>query len=123
VYFEDADIQGVVHHPNYLRFFERARTEFLEALGHTTRELESGGCHLTVYEARVKYRRPARIDDRLEVISQPVLASPYRITFRQAVLRTGEEKPLCEGELEIVCLDDDGELMRVPEWLLGIVTT
>jgi tol-pal system-associated acyl-CoA thioesterase len=121
VYFEDADVQGVVHHPNYLRFCERARSDFLEAHGLTTRALEEARCHLTVYEAALKYRQPARIGDRLEVLSQARLASEYRITFAQAIARLGEPKPLCEATIQIVCLDGGGKLVRIPEPIVGIV--
>ena len=122
MYFEDADVQGVVHHPNYLRFCERARSELLEAHGLTTRALEEGGCHLTVYEVALKYRLPAHIGDRLEIVSEPRLASPFRITFAQAVWRAGETRPICEATIEIVCLDRAGKLMRIPPEIRALVT-
>jgi acyl-CoA thioester hydrolase len=121
IYFEDADVQGVVHHPNYLKFFERGRSEFLEAHGRSTRHLEEGGCHLTVYEVAVKYRGAARIGDRLEVVSRARLASEYRVTFTQAVERAGEPRPLCEATIQLVCLDDAGRLVRIPPAIVALL--
>ncbi|HEY3354752.1 MAG TPA: YbgC/FadM family acyl-CoA thioesterase [Polyangia bacterium] len=120
MYFEDADVQGVVHHPNYLRFCERARSELIESHGLTTRGLEEHGCHLTVYEVTLKYRQPARIGDRLEVVSRPRLASEYRITFAQSVTRADAAKPLCDATIQIVCLDDAGKLVRIPPALAAL---
>ena len=66
VYFEDTDAGGVVYHANYLRFAERARTEWLRSVGLTNPQLKSAfGCQFAVRRCSVDFRRPARLDDLL----------------------------------------------------------
>ena len=73
VYWEDTDGGGVVYYANYLKFMERARTEWLRSLGHQQHEIaEKFGFVFAVREARVNYLKPARLDDDLEVTCVPV---------------------------------------------------
>jgi acyl-CoA thioester hydrolase len=73
VYWEDTDGGGVVYYANYLKFMERARTEWLRSLGHSQAELaEQHGFVFTVVEVKVNYRKPARLDDELLVSCVPV---------------------------------------------------
>src|ERR1044071_1087355 len=68
VYYEDTDASGVVYHAAYLRFFERARTEWLRALGHGQEQLrQSSGLAFTVANMEIAFVKPARLDDELEV--------------------------------------------------------
>jgi acyl-CoA thioester hydrolase len=119
VYLEDTDAQGIVYHASYVRFFERGRSDFLEAMGPGGADLDRGGFGLVVHELRVKYRKPARLGDRLEVISTARLASPYRVTFTQRIERTGEL--LCNGTVEVVCIDGAGELLRIPAAVVALL--
>jgi tol-pal system-associated acyl-CoA thioesterase len=113
VYLEDTDAQGIVYHASYVRFFERGRSDFLESLGGDL----AGAPRLVVHEMRLKYRKPARLGDRLEVVSTARLATPYRVTFTQRVERPGEPGHLCEGTVEVACTDAAGKLVRIPEAL------
>jgi acyl-CoA thioester hydrolase len=115
VYYEDTDAQGIVYHANYLRFMERGRTEYLEAHGGSLAELDRSGRHLAVHEMHVKFIRPARLGDRLEVVSRATPATPFRVTFVQRIERPGDDRPYCEAEIEVVCLDDEGHPARIPE--------
>jgi len=83
--------------------------------------LDRVGFRLVVHELRVKYRKPARLGDRLEVISTARLASPYRVTFTQRIERAGEPQPLCTGTVEVVCIDDAGELLRIPAAVVALL--
>ena len=114
VYLEDTDAQGIVYYANYLRFFERGRSEMLESLGIPMEEVARPDCRLVVYEARVKFRRPACLGDRIEVLTSMLRASEYRLTFRQQIRRPGEEDPLVSGEIDVVAIGQDGTLKEMP---------
>jgi tol-pal system-associated acyl-CoA thioesterase len=116
VYLEDTDAQGIVYYANYLRYFERGRSEFLEYLGTPMDEVARPDCRLVVYEARIKFRRPAYLGDRIEVTTSMLHASEYRLTFKQQVRRQGEADPLVSGEVDIVAIDQSGTLKELPPY-------
>ena len=104
VYWEDTDGGGVVYYANYLKFMERARTEWLRAMGHSQGELaEQFGFVFAVVEVNVNYRRPARLDDELTVTCLPVPEGKASIRFRQVILK-GDET-LADGEVRVACVD------------------
>jgi acyl-CoA thioester hydrolase len=104
VYWEDTDGGGVVYYANYLKFMERARTEWLRALGHSQAELaEEFGFVFAVVEVRVNYRRPARLDDELTVTCLPVPEGRVSLRFKQTVLKG--DQTLADGEVRIACVD------------------
>ncbi|HEX6638281.1 MAG TPA: tol-pal system-associated acyl-CoA thioesterase [Steroidobacteraceae bacterium] len=104
VYWEDTDGGGVVFYANYLKYMERARTEWLRSLGHAQSELaDKYGFVFAVAEVKLDYRRPARLDDALAISCVPVPEGRVSIRFRQ-VVRRGEEV-LVEGEVRVVCVD------------------
>ena len=107
VYYEDTDAGGVVYYANYLRFMERARTEWLRALGHEQdRIAEERGVLFVVRGASLEYRRPARFNDRLEVLSQIGQHSRTSLTFQQTVRLAGPQGAmLCEGTVRVVCVE------------------
>ena len=114
VYLEDTDAQGIVFYANYLRYFERGRSEFLESLGVPMNEVARPDCRLVVYEIRVKFRRPAVLGDRIEVVTSMLRASEYRLTFRQQVRHRGEDEALVRGEVDVVAVNQDGTLRELP---------
>ena len=116
VYLEDTDAQGIVYHANYLRYFERGRCEFLEYLGIPMDEVARPSCRLVVYEVRIKFRRPAFLGDRIEVVTSMLHASEYRLTFKQQIRRQGESDPLVSGEVDIVAIDQTGTLKELPSF-------
>ena len=104
VYWEDTDGGGVVYYANYLRFMERARTEWLRARGHSQAEIaEKLGFVFTVVEVQVNYRKPARLDDELTVTCEPVPEGRASISFRQQVRRG--DTTLAEGSVRVACVD------------------
>ena len=117
VYLEDTDAQGIVYYANYLRYFERGRSEFLETLGIPMNEVARPDCKLVVYEIRMKFRRPASLGDRIEVWTSMRCASEYRITFRQQIRRQGEAEALVSGEVDVVAIGQDGSLKELPAYL------
>jgi acyl-CoA thioester hydrolase len=109
VYWEDTDGGGVVYYANYLKFMERARTEWLRSLGHSQQEIAAQyGFVFAVAEAHVNYRRPARLDDELLVSCEPKPEGRASIRFRQTVSRVEAARDpvlLAEGEVRVVCVD------------------
>jgi acyl-CoA thioester hydrolase len=100
VYWEDTDAGGIVFYANYLKFFERARTEWLRALGigqQTLRE-ETGGMFV-VSETHVKYFQSAKLDDLLRITAQLQTSGRASLTIAQQVWR--EDQLLCEGTIRI----------------------
>lgn len=97
VYWEDTDGGGVVYHASYLRYLERARTEWLRSLGFSQRALAADpGLVFTVVHVSIDYHRPARLDDALTVICEPATAGPASLLFTQQVHR-GESPAGCEA--------------------------
>lgn len=109
VYWEDTDGGGVVYYANYLKFMERARTEWLRAQGHSQQEIaQQYGYVFAVREAHVNYLKPARLDDELLISCVPVPEGKVSIRFRQTIERveTGRANTtLAEGEVRVVCVD------------------
>ena len=116
VYFEDTDFSGIVYHGAYVRFFERGRSDFIRLLGVEHQALARGqhGGHLAfaVRRMTLDFRKPARIDDIIEVRSRLLTLSGVRIAIAQSVVRSGEI--LVEAEVEVVLLNDAGRLSRIP---------
>jgi len=105
VYWEDTDGGGVVYYANYLKFMERARTEWLRSLGHSQMELaEAHGFVFAVAEVKVNYRRPARLDDELLVSCVPVPEGRASMRFKQTVTRA-DGAVMAEGEVRVACVD------------------
>jgi acyl-CoA thioester hydrolase len=106
VYYEDTDSGGVVYYANYLRFMERARTEWIRALGFEQDALaRDPGILFAVRSASLEYLRPARLNDRLEVGVRLRERRRASLVFEQEVSRVGDaEGPLCTGSFRIACL-------------------
>lgn len=104
VYYEDTDGGGVVYHANYLRFLERARTEWLRSLGFAQTELRrAAGVLFVVRGMGLQYRQPARFDDALEVHTELIEAGRSLLRFRQTITR--DATLLVAAEVEVVCVD------------------
>ncbi|ALK92619.1 tol-pal system-associated acyl-CoA thioesterase [Limnohabitans sp. 103DPR2] len=110
IYWEDTDAGGIVFYANYLKFFERARTEWLRSLGIQQQVLkeESGGMFV-VSETQIKYFSPARLDDLLEVTAHTAEAGRASLVLAQQAWLTldGERKLLAEGTIRIGWVDSN----------------
>ena len=117
VFFEDTDTAGIVYHANYLRFFERARSDMLRAAGIDQRAfLDSGGGAYAVSEMDIKWRRPAKLNDDLVVISRVTAVRAASCAIHQRVMR-GEEV-LAEATVVAALLSPQGRPIRQPaEWV------
>jgi acyl-CoA thioester hydrolase len=106
VYWEDTDAGGVVYHANYLRFLERARSEWLRAAGFGQERLRvEDGVVFVVHHMEIAFNAPARLDDELvaTVVAEPPRSASFHV--RQELLRAGAVKPLIEARVRIACLD------------------
>ena len=104
IYYEDTDVGGVVYYANYLKFMERARTEYLRARGfEQDRLMAEDGVMFAVVQAELTFRRAARFNDLLHVSCAVEEHTRTTVRFAQNV-RRGEEL-LCEGRIRAACLD------------------
>jgi acyl-CoA thioester hydrolase len=118
VYYGDTDFTGVVYHGNYLRFFERGRTEFLRAAGVDHRALleRPDPCAFTVTRIAIDFRRAARVDDALEVRTVYRRFRGVRLEVGQRLMRGADL--LAQAEVEVVCITPDGRPRRPPAELV-----
>ena len=109
VYYEDTDAGGVVYHTNYIKYFERARTEWLRSLGFSQLRLAREERVLfSVVSLATEFRRPARLDDTLEVRSSAELSGGASVHFAQEIWRDGAEPELlATGQVRVACIDAD----------------
>ena len=106
VYYEDTDCGGVVYYANYLKFMERARSERLRAMGFEQDRLrDSENILFTVHSIQVDFRRPATFNDALEVTAEISRQRRASLTFAQEIRRVGENDVLCQGHVNIACVD------------------
>ncbi|MBK7116412.1 MAG: tol-pal system-associated acyl-CoA thioesterase [Proteobacteria bacterium] len=104
VYYEDTDAGGVVYHASYLRYLERARTEWLRALGYSQARLkQEESLVFTVVGMTLEFLKPARLDDLLQVRSAVKLAGGASVHFEQQILR--ESEPILAATVRVACLD------------------
>ncbi|HMA11227.1 MAG TPA: tol-pal system-associated acyl-CoA thioesterase [Steroidobacteraceae bacterium] len=104
VYYEDTDAGGVVYHASYLCYLERARTEWLRALGYSQARLkQEESLVFTVVGMRLDFLRPARLDDLLRVRSRVKLSGGASVEFDQEILRDSER--ILAANVRVACLD------------------
>ncbi len=114
VYYEDTDFSGLVYHASYLRFMERGRSDMIRLLGVHHSALATGeGARLAfvVRRMEIDFVRPARIDDVLEIVTEPAKSTAAAITLVQTVTRAGER--LTSARVQIVLIDDTGRPQRL----------
>lgn len=119
IYYEDTDFSGMVYHANYLRYFERGRSDVLRLLGvgHTALAARAEPLAFTVRRIEVDFLKPARIDDGLEVRSEWQAAAGARFGVRQEIYR-GEER-LASALVDVACISLTGRPRRIPPDLLA----
>jgi acyl-CoA thioester hydrolase len=117
VYFEDTDAYGIVYYANYLKFIERARSDFIRAVGaDQAAELRSTGSAYAVVEVDIKYRRPARLGDDLQVVSTVQQVRASSVDIHQRVMRGPEL--LADARVTAAFLDGAGRPRRQPrDWV------
>ena len=117
VYFEDTDAYGIVYYANYLKFMERARSDFIRAVGvDQAAELRATGSAYAVVEVDIKYRRPGRLGDDLQVVSTVEQVRASSVDIHQRVMRGPEL--LTDAKVTAAFLDGAGRPRRQPsDWV------
>lgn len=114
VKFFDTDTMGVVHHSNYIRWFETGRVEFLRELGLTLNEMMDDGILFPLVEVAAKFHAPAKFDDELEIVTTAEALTRAKMKFNYVIRKCGDEKILAEGTSTNV-FTCDGKICRLPE--------
>ncbi len=127
VYYEDTDFTGLVYHANYVRYFERGRSDFLRVIGVGHAELldQDQPMAFVLSQLNIRYLRPARIDDALTVRTVYEAVKGPRLIIGQSITR--REEVLCRAEVEAVCIHLDGRprrptkalIEKIGPWLAG----
>ena len=113
IYYEDTDLTGSVYHANYLRYFERAR-EHAIGVDELVSMYREQGVGFVVYRVDLTFREPAVHGDLLHILSEPRLESDYRIVFKQTARRARDGRDLVTGEVEMVTVDANNDLVPLP---------
>jgi acyl-CoA thioester hydrolase len=112
VRFCETDLMGIVHHANYLQYFEAARVDWLHKRGISYDIWQKNGVHLPVVETRLRYKRPARFDENIEIVCTCAEVTRVTVRFTYRVMR-GEEL-LVEGDTLLACVGPELTLKRIP---------
>src|SRR5437762_9957916 len=115
VRYAETDRMGLLHHANYLIYFEQGRTELLRSQGLSYRDMEDQGFLLVLTRVQVRYRRPIRYDDVVTLRTTVARTTAVKIEHTYQLLRGGDL--LAEGETTLGCIDRDGRPQALPEIL------
>ena len=120
IYWEDTDAGGIVYYANYMKFMERARTEWLRALGFSQKQLaEETGVLFSVVDMTVRYLKPARLDDMLEVLARADICGGASVAFEQEI-RNAAGELLAQGQVRVACVAADSfKPRRLPAELVA----
>ena len=113
IYYEDTDAGGVVYYGNYLRYLERSRTEFLLEKGIEVAEYHNRGYLFAVVHVDISYKKPARLGEIIEVVTEVTEMSPVTMTLLQRVFR--RDNLLVDAVVKLACITKDGKPQRLPE--------
>ena len=121
IYYEDTDCGGVVYYANYLNYFERARTQYLEERGLSVAGLMKEGTVFVVVHAEVDYRSPARYGDQLiieTVVSHMTAAS---FTFSHVIRERDSRRVVVEGSARLAAVDGSGKVKRLDKTMVAVL--
>ena len=113
IYYEDTDCGGIVYYANYLKFFERARTQYLEDRGLSVTELMKAGRGFVVVHAEVDYRASARYGETLEIETTISEMSPAAMTFSHVLRERQSQRLVAEGAARLAVTDGHGKVKRL----------
>jgi acyl-CoA thioester hydrolase len=117
VYIEDTDQMGIVYHANFLRFFERARTEMLRENGLSLTTMATYGTHFAIHDIHIRYAFPARLDDVVTIKTTCEQTKACGLLFKQ-MMHNQSEQLLSEATVHVVCVDESLKPKRLSgDWL------
>ena len=114
IYYEDTDAGGVVYHANYIKYLERARTEYFRSHGFFVAELAGNGFVFPVVRLEIDFRAPALHDDLLSVETYPTRVGGSSFTLIQNITRKSDGKLLTEGVVTLACISPALKARRIP---------
>jgi len=118
IYYEDTDCGGVVYYANYLKYFERARTHYLEERGLSVVGLLKEGTQFLVVHAEVDYRSPARYGETLAVETTVAQIGRTSVTFAHVIRERASQRVVVEGSAKLVTVDLQGKVKRLEKSLV-----
>ena len=113
IYYEDTDCGGVVYYANYLKYFERARTQYLEERGMSVAGLRDQGTQFMVVHAELDYRSPARYGDTLIIETKLAAVGQASLTFAHVLRERASRRVVVEGSAKLVTVDDQLKVKRL----------
>ncbi|MEP3330647.1 tol-pal system-associated acyl-CoA thioesterase [Sedimentitalea sp.] len=119
VYYEDTDMGGIVYHANYLRYIERARSDWVRQLGNDQNAMRDGGLVWVVRRIEAEYLSTARFEDELIVDSTVRKVTPARLVMDQVVTRAGT--PIFTAVVTAVCMNSKGQPVRLPAEIRALI--
>lgn len=114
IYYEDTDAGGVVYHANYIKYLERARTEYFRDHGFLVAELARDGFVFPVVKLDIDFKSPALHDDLLFITTRPVRVGGSSVTLCQQIVRVNDDKLLVLGVVTIACISPAFKARRIP---------
>lgn len=121
--YAETDKGGVVHHSVYPVWFEMGRTELLRENGLAYKDLEAGGIFFVVAELHIKYRRPAEYDEKLQLETTCTNVTASKVEHAYKLTRYRDGVLLAEGSSILACVDRQGKVRRIPEFMYPEETT
>lgn len=118
VRYAETDRMGLLHHANYLIYFEQARTELLRSIGGNYKDLEDRGYYLVITKVDIQYKSPAHYDDLLTIRTTVTRTTPVRLEHGYVVTRE-DGTLVCKAATTLACVDRAGKLQAMPAWLSG----
>ena len=116
IYYEDTDAGGVVYYANYLKYLERARSEAIYSLGLTNTNLQKDHDSLIIVKScNIEYKKPARFEDELEIISSILSKTKTSFTMLQIIKKNDEI--ISEAQIKLVTVNQNGKPVKLPEIL------
>tara|TARA_A100000164_G_C21867891_1_gene753513 strand:+ start:714 stop:1112 length:399 start_codon:yes stop_codon:yes gene_type:complete len=116
VFYEDTDAGGVVYYANYLKFFERARTEVITEIGLSNKKLlDKFGVLIIVKSCNIDYKKPAKLEDQLEIKS--IISSISNTSFKMTQKAFKDDELMTSSEIHLVVVDKNGKPTRIPDEL------
>ena len=120
IYYEDTDAGGVVYYANYLKYLERARSEAIYSLGFTNTNLQKDHDTLIIVKScNIEYKKPAKFEDELEIISSILSKTKTSFTMLQTIKKN--EKIISEATVQLVTVNKEGKPIKIPEILNNLL--
>ena len=120
IYYEDTDAGGVVYYANYLKYLERARSEAIYSLGLTNTNLQKDHDSLIIVKScNIEYKKPAKFEDELEIISS--ILSKTKTSFTMLQIIKNNEEIISEATVQLVTVNKEGKPIKIPEILNNLL--